>query len=218
MRILFLGAPGAGKGTQSKKLSARLRLPHLSSGDLLRENVKEGTQTGVVAKSYMDQGNLVPDEILIDMFRARLTGPDCANGFILDGFPRTLVQAKALDQLLIEIHHPLTAVINLQINDPLLVERITGRRTCSNQSCQAVYHVKFSPPGNDMICDHCNNPLIQRSDDKEELVKQRFTVYAHETEPLIEYYDKKLLLKTVDAEGDRDNIFALVLQTLKVPV
>jgi adenylate kinase len=218
MQILFLGAPGSGKGTQCKKLSSNLKLPHLSSGDLLRSAVQLGTKSGIAAKEYMDKGNLVPDNILIDMFKEKLTQADCAKGFILDGFPRNLPQAQALDKMLNEIKKPLSCVINLQIDERLLKERIAGRRSCSNKNCGAVFHIIFAPPKVVDVCDVCGGPLSQRSDDKEELVKQRLHVYFEQTAPLINYYDQKLLLRTVDAEGDPETIFADILSTLKAAV
>lgn len=218
MRILFLGPPGAGKGTQCQRLASELKLPHLSSGDLLREAVKEGTPAGLAAKEYMDKGLLVPDKTLIDMFREKLTSPSCKNGFILDGFPRNTTQAKALDELLNELTTPLTTVINLQVPDSLLTERIAGRRNCSNKACARVYHVKFSPAKVPNKCDVCGSELSQRSDDKEELVKARLSTYREQTEPLIDYYDSKLILRTVDGAGDQDAIFADIVKTLKKTV
>lgn len=216
MQILFLGAPGAGKGTQCKMLARHLDLPHLSSGDLLREAVAEGTPAGVAAKSYMSQGVLVPDNVLIDMFRERLHEPKCAKGYILDGYPRNVAQARALDKLLEELGRRLSAVINLQVDEKILTERICGRRLCSNKECNAVYHVKFSLPATDNTCDVCNSRLTQRFDDTEELVAARVKTYLEQTEPLIEYYDQRLLLRTVDGEGDPDEIFADILRTLRV--
>lgn len=217
MQILFLGPPGAGKGTQCKKLAQSLNLPHLSSGDLLRDAVKAGTPAGKAAHQYMERGVLVPDNILMDMFRERLTDISCANGFILDGFPRNLAQAQALDDLLNELHKPLTVVLNLQLPDHLLTERITGRRTCGNKACNAVYHINFAPPKTASHCDVCGADLEQRSDDKEELVKARLKTYREQTAPLIDYYDDKLLLRTVDAEGNQEEIFADILHTLNPP-
>lgn len=215
MRILFLGAPGAGKGTQCKRLSTKLNLPHLSSGDLLREAVKEGTPAGLAAKSFMDKGVLVTDDILIAMFKEKLSSPACANGFILDGFPRNIAQAKALDAMLEEVKAPLTCVVNLHVDDSLLTERITGRRTCANKGCGSVYHIKFAPPKQDNICDVCGSQLSQRHDDKEELVSARLKTYREQTQPLIEYYDGKKILRTVHGEGDPDQIFAEIVTTLK---
>ena len=217
MRMLFLGAPGSGKGTQCKKLAAKLGLPHLSSGDMLREAVAKGTEAGREAKGFMDKGQLVPDPVLMKMFAEKLGSPECKDGFILDGFPRNIEQAKSLDALLQKLGTALSVVINLQIADNLLTQRITGRRNCSNKTCNAVYHLISVPPKVPNLCDLCQHELYQRSDDKEELVKERLTTYHKLTEPLIDYYDDKLLLRTVDAQGDPDEIFADILQTLKVP-
>jgi len=216
MRILFLGPPGAGKGTQCKNLSEKLKVPHLSSGDLLRDAVKNGTEVGRLAKSYMDKGELVPDPVLIDMFRERLNSKECANGFILDGFPRNLAQAQALDKMLEEIKQPLIVVLNLQVPDHLLMARITGRRTCPDKQCNAVYHINFKPSPDGKNCE-CGAELVQRSDDKEELVKERLRIYNEQTAPLIDYYDKKLLLRTIDGDGEEQAIFADILHTLTPP-
>ncbi|PZM77994.1 MAG: adenylate kinase [Candidatus Melainabacteria bacterium] len=216
MRILFLGAPGAGKGTQCKRLAAKLSLPHLSSGDLLREAVKAGTPAGVSAKEFMDKGVLVPDEVLIKMFGEKLSSPDCKGGYILDGFPRNLAQAKSLDELLTSLNSNLSTVINLEVDDSLLTERICGRWTCSNKACAAVYHVKFAPPKAEGKCDVCGSDLSQRADDKEELVKARLNTYREQTEPLIDYYTQKKILVTIQGEGDQEEIFNNILQSLKV--
>lgn len=216
MRILFLGAPGAGKGTQCKRLAAKLNLPHLSSGDLLREAVKAGTPAGVSAKEFMDKGVLVPDEVLIKMFGEKLSSPACKGGYILDGFPRNLAQAKSLDELLSSLNSNLSTVINLEVDDSLLTERICGRWTCSNKACAAVYHVKFAPPKAEGKCDVCGSDLSQRADDKEELVKARLNTYREQTEPLIDYYTQKKVLVTIQGEGDQDVIFNNILQSLKV--
>lgn len=216
MRILFLGAPGAGKGTQCKRLAAKLSLPHLSSGDLLREAVKAGTPAGVSAKEFMDKGVLVPDEVLIKMFGEKLSSPACKGGYILDGFPRNLAQAKSLDELLASLNSNLSTVINLEVDDSLLTERICGRWTCSNKACAAVYHVKFAPPKAEGKCDVCGSDLSQRADDKEELVKARLNTYREQTEPLIDYYTQKKVLVTIQGEGDQDDIFNNILQSLKV--
>jgi len=214
MRLLFLGPPGAGKGTQCKKLAEVLKIPHLSSGDLLRDAVKAGSDVGNKAKSFMDKGELVPDNVLIDMFRERLSSKQCESGFILDGFPRNLAQAKALDAMLDEIKKSLTVVLNIQIPDHLLTARITGRRTCPNKSCNAVYHINFKPSKDGKHCDLCGTELVQRSDDKEDLVKERLKVYNEQTAPLIDYYDGKLLLRTIDGDGEEQAIFADIMQTL----
>ncbi len=219
MRILFLGAPGAGKGTQCKKLSSKYALLHLSSGDLLRDAVKNNTKAGVAAKEFMDKGQLVPDKVLIDLFREKLSQPDCAaKGFILDGFPRNRAQAESLDQLLSELNQSLDIVIDLKTSDSLLEERITGRRVCPNKSCNAVYHVSFSPAKKDGVCDLCGTELSHRSDDKPELVKQRLNVYHELTAPLIDFYGSKNLVVTVNGEGEQEAIFADILKALKVQV
>jgi adenylate kinase len=197
-------------------LARHLDLLHLSSGDLLREAVKLGTAAGVAAKSFMDKGVLVPDSILIDMFREKLHTPECQKGFILDGFPRNVAQAKALNELFEELNRKLSVVVNLQVDQKLLTERICGRRICSNKECNAPYHVKFAPPKEENVCSLCGAPLTHRSDDREELVAARLKTYFEQTEPLIEFYDKQLLLRTVDGEGDPDEIFADLLRTLKV--
>jgi adenylate kinase len=216
MQILFLGPPGAGKGTQCKRLSTKLSLPHLSSGDLLREAVKAGTVAGIRAKSYMDQGVLVPDDVLILMFEEKLQKPDCANGFILDGFPRNLAQAEALDTLLAKIKKELGVVINLEVDENKLTDRITGRRICSNKTCNTPFHVTFSPPKKDNACDVCGSPLYQRDDDKQELVAARLKTYREQTEPLIEYYSKRGVLKTVNGDGNQEDIFQELLKAVHV--
>jgi adenylate kinase len=216
MRILFLGPPGSGKGTQCKKLAQKLQLPHISSGDLLREAVANNSPAGKSAKAFMEAGKLVPDNVLIEMFKEKLSAKESAQGFILDGFPRNVNQAESLDALLGELKVSLDAVLNLKIDDKLVSERIAGRRSCKN--CGAVYHVKFAPPAKPDICDVCGGQLIQRSDDKESLVKERLLTYRQQTEPLIEYYQARKLLLIVDAEGDPEVIFSSILQLLKVPV
>lgn len=214
MQILFLGAPGAGKGTQCKKLVEKKGIAHLSSGDLLREAVSKGTPAGVEAKSYMDKGVLVPDNVLIAMFREFLSKPEMKKGFLLDGFPRNAAQAEALDNLLKELGTAVNTVINLQTSDTLLEERITGRRTCPNKACNAVYHVKFAAPKKEGICDKCATELVHRSDDKPEVVKNRLQVYAEQTAPLIKYYEGKGIVKAVDGEGEPDEVFERVLEAL----
>ncbi|HMP51944.1 MAG TPA: adenylate kinase [Candidatus Melainabacteria bacterium] len=214
MQLLFLGAPGAGKGTQCKMLAKEKGLCHLSSGDLLREAVKQGTEDGVKAKSYMDQGNLVPDEVLIDMFEEKLSKPELKKGFILDGFPRNLDQAASLDALLDKLDSGLTSVINLETSNEILEERITGRRDCPNKECNAVFHTKFAPPQKEGVCDNCQTELVHRSDDKPEVVKKRLSVYAEQTEPLIKYYKDKGLVVTLDGEAEPKEVFQSLLNTL----
>lgn len=215
MQILFLGAPGAGKGTQCKRVAAELKLPHLSSGDLLREAVKAGTAAGAKAKSFMDKGVLVPDEVLIDMFRDKLSSQDCKGGFILDGFPRNLAQAEALDKLLSEIKKELSIVIDLSVDFAKLKERITGRRLCANKTCNAPYHLKFAAPKENNKCDLCGTELFQRSDDKEELVDERLKTYNEQTAPLIGYYTNRQILKTVDGNGEADEIYRKIMDLFK---
>jgi adenylate kinase len=216
MRILFLGPPGSGKGTQSKKLAEKENLLHLSSGDLLRATVAAGTPAGKAAKPYMDDGKLVPDPVLIDMFREQLSNPGAFKGFILDGFPRNISQAQSLDAMLAELMAELDTVLNLEIDNNLLQERITGRRSCPNKACGAVYHIKFAPPKKDNVCDLCGTQLIQRSDDNADLVAKRLKTYNEETAPLIEYYTKKGLLKKVDAEGKPNEVFAHILESAEL--
>jgi adenylate kinase len=217
MQILFLGAPGAGKGTQCQRVAANCeqKLPHLSSGDLLREAVKAGTAAGVKAQSYMEKGALVPDEVLIDMFREKLSSDACKNGFILDGFPRNVAQAEALDKLLAQIKKDLTVVIDLTVDFGKLKERITGRRSCSNKTCNRTYHVKFLPPKQEGKCDVCQADLYQRSDDKEEVVDNRLKTYNEQTAPLIGYYSKRNILKSVDGNGEADEIYKKLTELLK---
>ena len=212
MQILFLGPQGAGKGTQAKKLSEKIDLPHLSSGDLLRQAVADGTPAGTRAKEYMDAGKLVPDDVLIAMFEEKLTGPECRGGFILDGFPRNLAQAKALDGLLVRLNVPLMGAVNLKINDALAMERMTGRRNCPN--CGAIYHIKFTPPKQTDVCDNCAAKLMQRSDDTEAACRKRLEVYHEQTEPLIGYYDGNKILVSVDASAEPQTVFLKIMQTL----
>lgn len=217
MKLLFLGAPGAGKGTQCKMLAKEKNLVHLSSGDLLREAVKQGTEAGIQAKGFMDKGNLVPDEVLIAMFEEKLSRPELKNGFILDGFPRNLEQAKSLDSLLTRLDMGLTSVINLETSDEILEERITGRRVCPNKECNFVFHVKFAPPQKEGICDNCQTELVHRTDDKADVVKKRLNVYTEQTQPLIDFYRQKGLLVTVDGEAEPKHVFQNLLEKLNSP-
>ncbi|MBX9725305.1 MAG: adenylate kinase [Candidatus Obscuribacterales bacterium] len=215
MQILFLGAPGAGKGTQCKRVATQLNLPHLSSGDLLREAVKAGTAAGAKAKSYMDQGQLVPDEVLIAMFKDKLSAEECKGGFILDGFPRNLAQAEELDKLLAELKKDLSVVIDLSVDFGKLKDRITGRRLCANKACNEPYHLTFAAPKKDNTCDKCGSELFQRSDDKVELVDARLKTYNEQTAPLIDYYSKRNLLKTVDGNGEADEIYKKLMDLFR---
>lgn len=212
MKILLMGPPGAGKGTQAEKLTAELNIPHISTGDMFRKAIKEGTQLGVKAKSYMDQGKLVPDEVTIGIVKERLSEPDCINGFLLDGFPRTVTQADALDGILKELKMNLDAVINIKASRDDLIQRLTGRRVC--KTCGATYHVVFNPAKNMDVCDKCNGSLYQRNDDKVETVANRLDVYEGQTAPLISYYQNKGLLKDIDGTQSMDKVFADILLAL----
>ena len=203
MRIILVGPPGAGKGTQAEKIVAKYNVAHISTGDILRANVKAGTELGKKAKSFMDAGALVPDDVIVGMMRGRLAEDDCKNGFILDGFPRTVPQAEALDSLLAEMGIKLDGVILLDVDDDTVVERLCGRRMC--QKCGRIFHVSFKPSSKGDLCDECGGELYQRDDDKEEVIRQRLAVYHSQTAPLVDYYGKAgLLLRVPGAEaGDK---------------
>jgi len=196
MRIILLGPPGCGKGTQAKMMVEKLGVPQISTGDILRSAVKEGSPMGREAKKYMDGGLLVPDEVVVGIVRERLQNEDCAPGFILDGFPRTLPQADALTQVLKELQLPLDRVISLTVDNQALIERLSGRRTC--RECGRGYHIKFDPPKSPESCDACGGSLFQRDDDKEETIKERLTVYENQTAPLIAYYREAGVLAAID--------------------
>ena len=213
MNLILLGAPGAGKGTQAKMISEKYGIPQIATGDMLREAVAKGTELGKKAKEYMDRGELVPDEIVIGIVKERLQQPDCEKGFILDGFPRTLAQAEALDEMLKELGKEIDAVINISVPEEEVVKRIAYRRTCRN--CGAVYHLIYNPPKEDGKCDKCGGELYQRDDDKEETVRERFKVYRERTEPLIDYYKKKGLLYDVDGTKDINGVFEEITKILE---
>jgi adenylate kinase len=213
MNIILLGPPGGGKGTQAKKIVEKYGIPHIATGDILREAVAKGTELGKKAKEYMDRGELVPDEIVIGIVRERLKQPDCEKGFLLDGFPRTIKQAEALDEMLKELGKDIDAVIYIDVPEEEVVKRITYRRTCRN--CGAVYHLIYAPPKEDNKCDKCGGELYQRDDDKEEVVRQRFKVYMENTAPLIEYYEKKGLLYRVDGTKSIDEVFSQIDEILQ---
>ena len=196
MKLILLGPPGAGKGTQAKMLTERFSIPQISTGEILRAAVKDGTPMGLKAKQYMDAGGLVPDEVVVGIVRDRLQAADCNNGFILDGFPRTVAQADALQASLEEMNKALDRVISLEVETEALVERLTGRRTC--KECGRGYHVKFDPPREDSICDACGGSLYQRDDDQEETIRKRLQVYADQTSPLISYYRDADVLMELD--------------------
>jgi len=212
MRLVMFGAPGAGKGTQAKRLSERLGVPHISTGNMLRENIEQGTELGRAARSYMDRGELVPDDIINGMVRVRLEESDCEHGFILDGYPRTIPQAEALDRMLGEMGIELDAVFDLEVPDEEIVRRLSGRRVC--RRCGASYHVVFNPPKQPGVCDVCGGELYQREDDTEEAVLNRIAVYKRKTKPLLEYYVRQGLLRTVDGTGSIDEIFGRLLGLL----
>ncbi len=205
MRLVFLGAPGAGKGTQAKRLVEKYGIPQISTGDLLRAAVAAGTPLGKEAKSYMDRGELVPDSVVLGMVKERLSQDDCKKGFILDGFPRNVTQAEALDKMLAEMSMPLDLALNLDVPFEDLMKRLTGRRTC--KACGQMYNVYYNPPKAEGKCDKCGGELFQRDDDKEETIRKRLEVYKAQTEPLIDYYSKKGILKSVEGTGSIDEIF-----------
>jgi len=210
MRLVFLGAPGAGKGTQAQRLAAQEQIPHISTGEILRESVTRGTPLGLQAKGYMDSGKLVPDEVVIGLVREKLTSPECARGYILDGFPRTVAQAEVLDRILTETGSPgLDHVISFDVPQEEIVRRLSGRRSCSR--CQTVYHIEHDPPKHEGVCDKCGGRLVQRADDKPETVLARLRVFDQQTRPLVEYNQKRGLLQRVDATGSIDQVYARLL-------
>lgn len=206
MRIVMLGAPGAGKGTQAIKIADTYGIPHVSTGDIFRANIKAGTELGKKAKSYMDQGGLVPDEVTIGMLMDRIHENDCRNGYVLDGFPRTIPQAESLTKALAADGQKVDYAVNVDVPDENIISRMGGRRACLN--CGATYHVTFNPPKQEGICDLCGSKLVLRSDDQPETVKNRLDVYHKQTQPLIDYYRKEGVLKEVDGTQDMDKVFA----------
>ena len=212
MNLIFLGPPGAGKGTQAKKLVELLGIPQISTGDILREKKNEDSPLGKQIRDIMAAGKLVPDEIVIEIVKERLAKPDCENGFILDGFPRTVPQADALEKILAEMGKKLDAVVYIYVPDEELIKRISGRRVC--EKCGEEYHIIYKPPKVDGICDKCGGRLIQREDDKEEVVRKRIEVYNESTAPLIDYYEKKGLLRKVDGTATMDEVFERIKRAL----
>ncbi|MCI7261695.1 MAG: adenylate kinase [Clostridiaceae bacterium] len=212
MKIVMLGAPGAGKGTQAKKIAAKYAVPHISTGDIFRANIKEGTELGLKAKQYMDQGLLVPDEVTIGMLLDRIHQADCNGGFILDGFPRTIPQAESLTRALAETGEAIDFAIDVDVPDANIVNRMGGRRACLK--CGATYHVEFAPPKTENICDVCGAELVLRDDDKPETVQKRLTVYHEQTQPLIDYYKGKGVLHSVDGTQPMDAVFASITEIL----
>lgn len=213
MNILFMGPPGAGKGTQAEKIVEAFGIPHISTGDAFRAAMKQGTPLGVKAKEYVDQGLLVPDDVTIGIVKERLGQDDCHKGFLLDGFPRTISQAEALDEILKSMGKQLEHVINLEVDRGLLLARLTGRRIC--KSCGATYHLIFNPPKQDNACDKCSGELYQRSDDTEEKVGTRLDEYTNKTAPLLEYYRNKGLLRQVDGEQEIDEVTSAISTILR---
>ena len=213
MKIIMLGAPGAGKGTQAKMIADKFSIPHVSTGDIFRANIKNGTELGMEAKKYMDQGLLVPDELTVKILLDRVAQDDCKNGYVLDGFPRTIPQAEVLDKALTELGDKIDYAINVDVPDENIINRMSGRRACV--TCGATYHIVHVPPKAEGICDKCGAELILRDDDKPETVKNRLNVYHEQTQPLIEFYSKKGVLKSVDGTKDMNDVFADIVNILK---
>jgi adenylate kinase len=212
MNIILLGPPGAGKGTQAKKISENYSLPHISTGDMLRENINNNTPLGLKAKSYMSRGELVPDELLITIIKDRLSRSDCSGGFLLDGFPRTIPQADALQMILTESSRKLDVVLNIDVDDEELIKRLSERRMCA---CGTSFHMVFNPPEKEGICDACNGKLYQREDDKADAIRNRLIVYKKQTQPLITYYTKKNILRRIDGSKDISAIFKDIKKVLE---
>ena len=205
MKIIMLGAPGAGKGTQAKKIAEKYGIPHISTGDIFRANIKNGTELGKKAKTYMDEGLLVPDELVVDLVVDRVQQEDCKNGYVLDGFPRTIPQAEALDKALNGLGEHLDYALNVDVPDENIVKRMAGRRACI--SCGATYHVVYAAPKTEGICDVCGSELVLRDDDKPETVTKRLGVYHEQTKPLIDYYAEEGILKTIDGTQNLEVVF-----------
>ena len=212
MKIIMLGAPGAGKGTQAKKIAAKYAIPHISTGDIFRANIKNGTELGKKAKTYMDQGLLVPDELVVDLVVDRVNQEDCSGGYVLDGFPRTIPQAEALDKALAAQGQKMDYAIDVDVPDENIVRRMGGRRACVG--CGATYHLVYAAPKKEGICDTCGAELILRDDDKPETVEKRLGVYHEQTQPLIDYYTASGILKTVDGTVDMEDVFAEIVSIL----
>ena len=212
MKIIMLGAPGAGKGTQAKKIAAKYGIPHISTGDIFRANIKTATELGKKAKTYMDQGLLVPDELVVDLVVDRVNQDDCENGYVLDGFPRTIPQAEALTEALEKMGQKVDFAIDVNVPDENLVKRMGGRRACV--TCGATYHMVYAPTKKEGICDTCGGELILRDDDKPETVQKRLNVYHDQTQPLIDYYTSQGILRTVDGTVDIDDVFRAITEFL----
>ena len=212
MKIIMLGAPGAGKGTQAKQIAAKYEIPHISTGDIFRANIKNNTELGKKAKEYMDQGLLVPDELTCDLVMDRIAKDDCVKGFVLDGFPRTIPQAEALTNALNKIGQSMDYAIDVDVPDENIVNRMSGRRACLN--CGATYHIVFNPTKTEGVCDACGNETVLREDDKPETVQKRLAVYHNQTQPLINYYKSQNILKTVDGTKPMDEVFSDIVAIL----
>lgn len=212
MKIIMLGAPGAGKGTQAKKIAEKYSVPHISTGDIFRTNIKNNTELGKKAKEYMDQGLLVPDELTLSLIMDRFQNPDCKNGYVLDGFPRTIPQAEALTKALTEVGEKIDFAINVEVPDESIISRMSGRRACL--TCGGTYHIVFNPTRKDGICDACGGNLVLRDDDKPETVAKRLNVYHDQTKPLIEYYARQNILKDVDGTKEVKEVFADIVSIL----
>lgn len=209
----MLGAPGAGKGTQAKLIAEEYRIPHISTGDMFRMNIKNGTELGMEAKGYMDQGLLVPDELTVRILLDRVADEDCKDGYVLDGFPRTIPQAEVLEDALNKLGDQIDYAINVEVPDENIIRRMAGRRACS--SCGATYHIEHIPPKKEGICDACGEPLVLRDDDKPETVEKRLRVYQEQTQPLIDFYSAKGVLRSVDGTQDMQDVFRAIVEILK---
>ena len=212
MKIIMLGAPGAGKGTQAKMIAEKYQIPHVSTGDIFRANIKNGTELGMDAKKYMDQGLLVPDELTVKILLDRVAQEDCVNGYVLDGFPRTIPQAEVLDEALTKLGEKIDYAINVDVPDENIVRRMSGRRACLK--CGATYHIEHIPPKQEGICDSCGSELVLRDDDKPETVQNRLKVYHEQTQPLIDFYTARGVLKTVDGTVDMKEVFTAITDIL----
>ena len=213
MKIIMLGAPGAGKGTQAKKIAEKYGIPHISTGDIFRANIKNQTELGMKAKGYMDQGMLVPDELTLELIMDRFTNDDCKNGYVLDGFPRTIPQAEALTKALADKNDAVDYAINVDVPDEAIVTRMSGRRACL--ACGGTYHIKFNPTKVEGICDACGGELVLRADDKPETVQKRLDVYHEQTQPLIDYYQTQNILKEVDGTLPLEEVFGAIIAILE---
>jgi adenylate kinase len=212
VNLVLMGLPGAGKGTQAEKIVEEYGIPHISTGDMFRAAIKEGTELGLKAKSFMDKGELVPDEVTIGIVRERLSKDDCQKGFLLDGFPRTVAQAEALENMLQELNKSIDYVLHIDVDKEILMERLTGRRIC--KECGATYHLVFNPPTKEGICDRCGGELYQRADDNEETVQNRLDVNIKQMQPLLDFYQEKGYLRTINGQQEIDKVFADVNELL----